>query len=128
MPDLPPDTRDAIMIAASDETTDLTTGTAKVTFRMPFQMRVTEVVANVNDAPTGSTLTCDINEGGVSIMSTILSIDAGEETSRTAATPAVISDEQIAKDAEITVDIDTIGSTNAGKGLKIMLIGTQVQV
>lgn len=109
--------------AISDETTALTTGTAKLTFRMPFAMTVTEVRLSVNTAPTGSTLIVDINEGGTTILSTKLSIDAGEKTSTTAATPPVISDASLADDAEITIDIDQIGSTIAGAGAKVILIG-----
>lgn len=114
-----------IGFAASDETTALTTGTAKLTFRMPFAMTLTEVRASVTTAPTGSTLVADINEGGTTILSTKLSIDATEKTSETAATPPVISDSALADDAEITIDIDQIGSTIAGAGLKIVLIGTR---
>lgn len=110
-------------IAVSDEGTNLTTGTAKVTFRMPFKMFLTKVVANVNTAPTGSTIIVDINEEGVSVLSTRITIDISEKTSETAATPPVISDNSLAADAEITIDIDQVGSTVAGKGLKIWLIG-----
>jgi len=113
----------AIPIAVSDETTPLTTGVAKVTFRMPFAFALTAVRASVTTAPTGSVLTVDINEGGVSILSTKLTIDAGEKTSVTAAAPAVISDAALADDAEITIDIDGVGSTFAGAGLKVYLIG-----
>lgn len=112
-----------IGLACSDETTALTTGPAKVTFRMPYAMTVTAVRASVTTAPTGSTLVVDINEGGTSILSTKLSIDATEKTSTTAATPAVISDTALADDAEITIDIDQIGSTVAGAGLKVWIIG-----
>ena len=112
-----------IIVACSDETTALTTGTAKVTFRMPYAFTLTAVRASVTTAPTGSVLTVDINESGTSILSTKLTIDAGEKTSTTAATAAVISDSSLADDAEITIDIDTIGSTVAGAGLKVMLIG-----
>lgn len=112
-------------IAASDESTALTTGTAKVTFRVPHAMTVTAVRANVNTAPTGATINVDINEGGVSILSTVITIDASEETSTTAATPPVISDSALADDAEITIDIDQIGSGTAGAGLKVWLIGTR---
>lgn len=114
----------AIPIAVSDESTALTTGTAKVTFRMPFAFALTGVRASVTTAPTGSVLTVDINEGGASILSTKLTIDASEKTSTTATTPAVISDTALADDAEITIDIDTVGSTVAGAGLKVYLIGT----
>lgn len=114
---------DSIIVAVSDETTDLTTGTAKLTFRMPYGFTLTEVRASVNTAPTGSGITVDVNENGTSILSTKLTIDATEKTSTTAATPAVISDANLADDSEITIDIDAIGSTIAGKGLKIALIG-----
>jgi hypothetical protein len=114
-----------LVIACSDEATNLTTGTAKVTFRMPYAMTLSSVRASVNTAPTGSTLVVDINEGGSTILSTKLSIDASELTSTTAATAAVISDTGLADDAEITIDIDQIGSTVAGKGLKVVLKGTR---
>ncbi len=116
---------DQIQLACSDETTALTAGTAKVTFRMPYAMTLTAVRASVTTAPTGSTLIVDINEGGTSVLSTKLSIDATEKTSTTAATAAVISDSALADDAEITIDIDQIGSTVAGAGLKVTLIGTR---
>ena len=117
-----------LIIACSDETTDLTTGTSKVTFRMPYKMRVEEVRANVNTAPVGSTLDVDINNGGASILSTIITIDDGEKTSTTAAVPPVINvlSAVILDDAEITIDIDQVGSTTAGKGLKVVIIGRRV--
>lgn len=114
---------EVILLACSDETTDLTTGTAKVTFRCPFAFTITGVSASVSTAPVGSTIICDINEGGTTILSTKLSIDASEKTSTTAASAAVISDASIAADAEITVDIDQIGSSTAGTGLKVKLDG-----
>lgn len=115
----------AIMVAVGDETTDLTTGTAKLTFRMPYAFTLVAVRASVVTAPTGATITVDINEGGSTILSTKLTIDASEKTSATAATAAVISDSALADDAEITIDIDQIGSTVAGAGLKVSLIGYQ---
>jgi hypothetical protein len=114
-----------IAIACSDEATAVTTGTAKATFRMPYAFTLTAVRASVTTAPTGSTLVIDINEGGTSILSTKLSIDASEKTSTTAATPAVISDTSIADDAEITIDFDQVGSTIAGAGVKVYLIGAR---
>jgi uncharacterized protein YuzE len=121
------DTRQAveIQLAASDETTALTAGTAKVTFRMPYAMTLTAVRASLTTAQaSGSIFTVDINESGTSILSTKLTIDNTEKTSVTAATPAVISDTALADDAEITIDIDQIGNGTA-TGLKITLIGTR---
>jgi len=114
-----------IQLAASDETTALTAGTAKVTFRMPYAMTVTAVRASLTTAQaSGSIFTVDINEAGTSILSTKLTIDNTEKTSTTAATAAVISDSALADDAEITIDIDQIGDGTA-TGLKITIIGTR---
>ncbi len=113
----------AMIIACSDETTNLTTGTAKVTFRAPFAFTILGLRANVNTAPTGTTIIVDINEAGSTIMATNkLSIDASEKTSVTAATAAGITDSAIADDAEMTIDIDQIGSTAAGVGLKVTIL------
>jgi hypothetical protein len=114
-----------IGVACSDETTtDLTTGT-KVTLRMPYAMTLTAVRANVNTAPTGSALVVNIKEAGTTVFSTKPQIDAASKTSVGSGTTAVISDSILASDAEITIDIDQIGSTDTGRGLKIWLIGTR---
>jgi hypothetical protein len=115
-----------IQLACSDETTALTTGTAKITFRMPYAMTLSAVRASLTTAQSaGSIFTVDINENGASILSTKLTIDNTETTSVTAATPPVISDTSLADDAVITVDIDQIGTSGA-TGLKVTLIGTRV--
>lgn len=111
-----------LWVACSDEDTALTTGTAKITFRMPFAATLLSVRANVKTAPAGvNPLVVDINESGTSVLSTKLSIDTTEKTSTTAATAAVISDSSLADDAEITIDIDQVGSSTAGTGLKVGL-------
>ncbi len=113
----------SIIIAASDETTPLTTGNGKVTFRMPYAFTLTAIRASLTTAQaSGSILTVDVNEGGASILSTKLTLDNTEKTSTTAATAPVMSDTALADDAEITIDIDQIGDGTA-KGLKIILIG-----
>lgn len=114
---------ESLIIACSDETTAITTGTAKVTFRMPYAFTLTAVRASVTTAPTGSTILIDINDSGTTILSTKLMIDASEKTSTTAATPYVLSDTALADDAEITIDFDQVGSSVAGAGVKVYLIG-----
>lgn len=59
-----------IGVACSDETTPLTTGTSKVTFRAPTTITLTGVRASLTTAQTsGSTFTVDINVAGSSILS-----------------------------------------------------------
>jgi hypothetical protein len=121
------DTRQAVDIqaACSDETTALTTGTAKLTFRMPYAMTLTSVRASLTTAQTsGSIFTVDINQNGSSVLGTKLTIDNTEKTSVTAATPATITTSALTDDSEITIDIDQIGNGTA-TGLKITLIGTR---
>jgi hypothetical protein len=113
--------KEVIGIAVSDEETAITTGNAKVTFRMPFAMTLTAVRASLTTASSSGDPTFDINEDGSTILSTKLSIDSTEKTSTTAATAAVISDTALADDAEITIDIDTAGT--GAKGAKVYLIG-----
>jgi hypothetical protein len=114
---------ETIIVAVSDESTAITTGAAKVTFRMPFAMTVTAVRSTLSVTSSSGNPTVDINESGTTILSTKLSIDASELTSTTAATAAVISDANLADDAEITIDIDTAGT--GAKGLKVYIIGTR---
>ena len=115
-----------LSFAFTGEDEDLAVGTAKVTFQMPnFATTLTGVSVNVKTAPTGSVATFDFNEGGTSVLSTKVTIDAGETTSETAATPPVISDGAIAANAIITVDIDGVGSTVAGAGGKAWIYYTR---
>lgn len=117
---------ESFCVAASDESTSITTGTSKVQFRMPYAFTLTSVRASVNTAPTGSTIIIDINEGGSTLMSsTKLSIDASETTSTTAASAAALTDTTLADDALIGVDFDQVGSSTPGAGVKVCLIGHQ---
>ena len=107
-------------IALSDETTSITTGTGKITFRAPHAMTLNELPrASLATASTSGNPAIDINKNGTSIFSTTLTIDANEKTSVTAATPAVLSTTTFADDDEITMDIDTAGTD--AKGLKVTL-------
>ena len=112
-----------VQLSCSDLTTAITTGTTKAYFRSPLAFTLTDVRASLLTAQTsGNIFTVDINESGTSILSTKLTIDNTEKTSVTAATPAVISDTAIANDAEITIDVDQVGSGTAA-GLIVTLIG-----
>ncbi len=120
----------SFIIACSDEGTALTTGTAKISFRMPYAFTLNAgaggITASCNQAPTGAILTMDVNEAGSTILSTKLTIAIGSTTS-VGGTAPVISDVDVAlaSNALITIDIDQIGSSNAGTGLKVTLIGVR---
>tara|TARA_R100000988_G_scaffold82507_1_gene45621 strand:+ start:518 stop:1021 length:504 start_codon:yes stop_codon:yes gene_type:complete len=114
----------SFIVAASDETTALTTGTNKAVFRMPYAFTLTAVRASLTTAgSTSGVTTIDINESGSSVLSTLITIDQGELTSTTAATPPVISDAALADDAQMTIDIDGLSGGATETGLKVTLIG-----
>ena len=117
--------KQTIAIACGDEVTATAAATAVVTFHMPYAFTLTGIKAGVTTAPVGSVLTVDLNEAGSTCLTTKLTIDAGEKTSGTAATAAVIggAGPALADNALMTIDVDGVGSGTAGAGLKVYLIG-----
>lgn len=111
-----------IVVAISDESTAITTGTAKVTIRAPRAMTLSTVLGSLNTVSSSGIPTFDVNVNGATILSTKLTIDVSEKTSTTAAVPVVLSGTAIALDDEITFDIDVAGT--GAKGAKIVLKGT----
>jgi len=117
--------KQTIAIACGDEVTATAAATAVVTFHMPYAFTLTGIKAGVTTAPVGSVLTVDLNEAGSTVLTTKLTIDAGEKTSGTAATAPVIggAGPALADNALMTIDVDGVGSSTAGAGLKVYLIG-----
>ena len=117
----------SFVIALSGETGDIETGTGVTYFSLPFGFTLTELPrASVSTAPAGSVLTVDINIGAstpATILSTKLTVDAGEKTSLSASTPCVLSSTVFNSDDIVSFDIDGVGSSTAGVGLKVELIG-----
>ena len=70
--------------------------------------------------------TIDVNQGGSTILSTKLTIDYGELTSYTGATPVVILTSALTDNNYLTVDVDGLTGGADETGLKIQLIGTLV--
>lgn len=114
----------AFIVPIGDETTALSTGTAKVTFRAPFAMSLTGIRASLSTAQSSGTVaTFDVNVSGTTILSTKLTVDNSEKTSTTAGTAAVISTADIPEDAEVTIDVDAVGT--GGAGPKITFLGVR---
>lgn len=111
-------------LAISDETSNLTAGTAKITVHWPYNFTLQSVFIGVNTAPTELTLIVDVNDNsGNSIFSTRPTILISEFTSLTNGTQPVLVTTSFTKGQKLTVDIDQVGSTISGKGLKLYMIG-----
>lgn len=112
--------------AFGDEATAMTTGTAKISFHMPYAMTLTDVKVSLVTAGTGAALfTVDLNLNGTTVLSTKVTVDATQKTSATATTPPVVSVSALTVDGLMTVDIDLMDTGGLATGGKIYLIGTR---
>lgn len=109
-------------VAASDESTNLATGTGKLTFYWPRNANISEVFIGLTTQSSSGAVTVDVNKNGTTIFSTNPSIDANEDTNLTG-TVAVISSAPaaFAKGDKVTIDIDAAGT--GAKGLKVIFLG-----
>ncbi|MDY4297510.1 MULTISPECIES: hypothetical protein [unclassified Xanthomonas] len=113
--------------------TNIDAGTGKASFVMPYGFELLPVAeggiyASVVVAQTaGVPLTVDVNRNGTSILSTKLTFDNNERTTRLAATPPVYASGSavLFVGDEVTVDVDQIGTAGA-KGLRVYLVGKRV--
>lgn len=111
--------------AASDETSPLIASivNAAYTDYLSYAMTVQAVMINCNTAPTGAKIIVDIKKNGTTIFTTLISIDATENTSLTAATPYVLDGAiTFAQGDKLEAFITQVGSTIAGTGLKVKLL------
>lgn len=109
--------------ALSDETTDLETG-EKIVAYIPEDCTITRVYASVGTAPTGAALTIDVEDGGSTILSSVISIAASGYYAETSTFTGSASAYTFSKNDLLTIDIDQVGSTVAGTGAKVYLFGT----
>jgi hypothetical protein len=117
-------TPETIYVALSDETTQITTGTNKVTIYAPYAFNLTDVKASLSQSGSTTITTFNVKLTGTTIFSTKSTIDINEFSTSTAATPRVITASTIPVDSKITFDIDTIGTGCAGA--KIYLLGYRI--
>ncbi len=117
---------EVIMVALSDEVTQVATGLAS-TIRIPFPCTMTILPrTNCNTVSSSGLPTVDIKKNGTTIFSTKVTIDVSEKTSKTAATPAVLSggSTTFADDDEVTFHVDVAGTGTKGLKATLSLVRT----
>ena len=113
---------EVIVFFVTPEGSDVTTGTGKVSFELPKDLVVFEVVGSLTTASTTGDVTVDVNDDGTSIFGTNqLTIDANETSSSTATTPANYSSTVLDKGSLFTIDVDAAGT--GAQGLKVCVKG-----
>ena len=113
-----------IMTAASDEVTAIVAGAGLMQFRMPYAMTGSEIRASLGSACATGTFTLDVLVGAATVFSTLLTVDATEKTSTTAAIPAVLSVTAWPDDSAVSISVTNQGDGTA-TGLKVTMIGTR---
>lgn len=109
-------------IACSDETTVITTGTAKVTFYAMMNATISEVFTGITTQSASGSIVTNLKKNGSTMFSTKPEIQAVEDTSLTGVA-AVLSVTTWTKGDKMTVDIDNAGV--AAVGLKMIIRGTR---
>jgi hypothetical protein len=113
-----------IMTAASDEVTAIVAGAGLMQFRMPYAMTGSEIRASLGSACATGTFTLDVLVGAATVFSTLLTVDATEKTSVSAAIPAVLSVTAWPDDSAVSISVTNQGDGTA-TGLKVTMIGTR---
>lgn len=109
-----------LQLAASDMATAITPG-AFVSYARVVNAGVFNTVrASLSTASTSGVITVDVKVNGLSVLTTLLTIDVGSKTSVGAAVPVVISNGLVNDDDEISIDI--VDSGTGAKGLIITLL------
>lgn len=104
-----------IEVALAQLDKDITVKTGVAVFPCPEDLTLQSVFIRFGTAPTGANVLYDINVAGSTILSTRITVEAGENSSLDATTQPVISSANIDRGAAITVDCDQIGATVAGQ-------------
>lgn len=112
-----------IAIIASDETTSLATATAVKTLRTPYPLEIEDVRVSLTTAPVGSAFIIDIKQNGESLFHIKPQIDANSDTSFTSLTPYLLANNYLWDNSKLTLDVTQVGSSTAGAGLKVDIIG-----
>lgn len=105
---------ETFMAAPGDQDTIITTGTKFTAPGFPGGRIIGLPVGGVATASSSGVVTLNIKEGGVSVLSTAITIDANETSSITAATQPVVSDHVIANNATLTLTVDGAGTSAKG--------------
>jgi hypothetical protein len=108
--------------AASDESTALTTGTAKITGHWPYSFTMSGIFIGLSVVSSSGNVTIDFNDkNGNTIFSERPAIVATEFTSLTNGTQPALTTTTFVKGDKFTVDIDVAGT--GAKGLKVYIKG-----
>lgn len=115
-----------VPLVCSDEKTDIVASLteSKIKFVFQTQQSFTNIIGELNTPAVGGTFIIDVTKNGTSILSTYLTFDSGETSTRTALIPKVLTTSPVSFDIGdyVEVFVRIVGALVPGKGLKIYLM------
>lgn len=113
-----------IEVMVFDPDTEIATGNEKAFVHIPFAGTLLGVHARVSTTSSGGDPVFNIKKNGGEILSTKISIDAGEYGSDTATTPPAISDAAVVEHDVYTYDVDGVGAGTKGLTMTCKFLNT----
>ena len=99
----------------------VTSGAGKYKFRLANPKKLTGVYGSLDGASSSGAVQVDVNLAGTSVLSSVLQIDQGAESSDSSAAPVAILTADLPAFTEIELDVDAAGT--GATGLKVVLLG-----
>ncbi|RTL07295.1 MAG: hypothetical protein EKK62_11665 [Acidimicrobiia bacterium] len=114
-------------VLLGDKTSALAVGESTVDFYFPFDGTLRVVYGGATTAQTsGSILTLDMKINGVSVFSTLITVDNNERSSHTASTPAVLSAPSFSRGDRATFHITQVGTGGKGAWIDFVYVPRSV--
>ena len=107
---------DPIMVSLTEEDLYAQVGSRKLTFVAPYAFTLSKIRAVVSDPPTGSSLSLSAISTGGPLHSGTVDVAAGAYYGDKS---SGLLNTSLADGETIWIDLSAVGSTNAGKGVKI---------
>lgn len=112
---------EAFYVPCSDKTSTISVGESTQDLIVPYPVTLASVYGALSTVQaSGATFTVDVKVNGVSLLSTLITIDNGERSSFTAATPPVISAPSLAKGDRLTFHVTAAGTGGKGWGVGLV--------
>jgi hypothetical protein len=117
---------EAIELRGGALAANVTTGTNKDLHFMPYDFTIKEIFAVCDTAPTGANLIGDVNKNGTTVMTTNkVTIEVSETSTATATNQPTLTTTALSKGDKLSLDLDQVGSTIAGKDVLVYVIGNR---
>lgn len=114
---------ESLVIPLSDESSDLTIGDGVYTFYLPYDLTIDKMYLSLNTISSGADVVVDVQKNGSSIFNTSNSFKVVQGNNISTTQPDYNTNLYFTIGSKMSFNIDQIGSTTAGQGLKVMIHG-----